>query len=79
MRPLKRLNPTGCGHGYSLGGVFLDLVAQGSDRNSENMRSPGPVAAVVCQRAEDKLALNLLDRVTDKRARERQSWRVRGR
>src|SRR5215212_7358699 len=50
----------------SEGFILSDLIAQGSDGNLEVASSAGPTSAMIGERAEDELALDIFYCVADK-------------
>src|SRR6202023_3705050 len=51
--------------------IFVELVAQGADRDAEDVGGMRAVAEAVLERLEDEVALDVGDRAADERARDR--------
>ena len=57
------------GHGQSGVGIFAQLVAQGADRDAQNVGGMGAVAQAMVQRVQDQIALDIRNRAADQAAR----------
>src|SRR6185436_7107910 len=56
-------------HWHAVGGIFVEFVAQGADRNAEDIGGVGAVAQAVFERFQDEIALDVSDSAAHKRPR----------
>src|SRR3984893_4907739 len=54
---------------HAVGGIFVELVAQGADRDAQDVGRVGAVAEAVLERFEDQVALDVGDGAPHERAR----------
>src|SRR3984893_3616680 len=54
---------------HAVGGIFVELVAQGADRDAEDVGRVGAVAEAVLERLQDEVAFHVGDRAADQRPR----------
>src|SRR5690606_34881362 len=60
---------TRCGNGNALFAIFLELVAQGADRDAENIRRMGAVSEAVVESLQNEILFHFSDCLSDKATR----------